>query len=207
MKESGSSSANLWVKFACLLLLSPITARAETAIITMDDSKPGPALNPRMYGIFLEEINHGVDGGLYGELVRNRGFEDSRSPEGYTWRNNAWRNRNGFDSGFSRYGYATNGVPFWSLIQEGAAKGSMSLQTTGGITEQSAYCLKLDVGEIVATDDARAHSGKIGVANSGFFGIGLRAGSGSRMPGRSRKSSARSWFFALAFTLRALSAT
>jgi len=229
MKESSSSSPNLWVKFppwllavgyrlalsapvlwvkfACLLLLSAITARAETAIITMDGSKPGPVINPRMYGIFLEEINHGVDGGLYGELVRNRGFEDSRPPEGYTWRNNAWRNMNGFDSGFSRYEYTTNGVPFWSLIQEGAAKGNMSLQTTGGITEQSAYCLKLDVGEIVATGDARAHSGKIGVTNSRFFGIGLRAGSGSRMPGRSRKSSARSWFFALAFTLRALSAT
>ncbi len=37
-----------------------------------------------MYGIFLEEINHGVDGGLYAELIRNRGFEDSRPPEGFT---------------------------------------------------------------------------------------------------------------------------
>src|SRR5215472_13833395 len=122
---------------AVVLLSSLTTIHAETASITMDASKPGPAINPRMYGIFLEEINHGVDGGLYGELIRNRAFEDSRPPEGYTYRNGAWRNPHGFDSGFSRYGYTTNGLPFWSLIQQGAAKGSMTLQTTGGITQQS----------------------------------------------------------------------
>ena len=137
MKERGLflSVATAWAKCVCvlLLLLLPIAARTQTALITIDGSKPGPAINPRMYGIFLEEINHGVDGGLYPELIRNRAFEDSRPPEGYTWRNGAWRNQNGFDSGYSRYGYTTNGIPFWSLIQEGSARGSMSLQTTGGI--------------------------------------------------------------------------
>src|SRR5690349_15359361 len=77
----------------------------ERAVIDVDVSRPGPPINPRLYGIFLEEINHGVDGGLYGELIRNRAFEDSLPPEGYTWRNGAWRNEHGFDSGFSRYGY------------------------------------------------------------------------------------------------------
>ncbi len=28
-----------------------------------------------MYGIFFEDINFGADGGLYGELVKNRSFE------------------------------------------------------------------------------------------------------------------------------------
>ena len=37
-----------------------------------------------MYGIFFEEINHAGDGGLYAELIQNRGFEDSSVPEGYT---------------------------------------------------------------------------------------------------------------------------
>ena len=53
---------------------------AENATITIDLARPGPAINPRLYGIFLEEINHGVDGGLYAELIRNRGFEDARPP-------------------------------------------------------------------------------------------------------------------------------
>jgi hypothetical protein len=47
---------------------------AGTATINIDTTAPGPSLNPRMYGIFLEEINYGVDGGLYGyPLIVMRG--------------------------------------------------------------------------------------------------------------------------------------
>ena len=139
----------------------------ERAVISVDATKVGPAVNPNMYGIFLEEINHGVDGGLYAEKVRNRAFEDSRAPEGYHLaEDGVWRNRHGFDSGFSRYGYTTNGVPFWSLVQSGGAKGSMHLQTYGGITKESSYCLRLELES----------PGRIGVANEGFFGIGVKAG-------------------------------
>ncbi len=28
-----------------------------------------------LFGIFFEDINHAADGGLYGEMVRNRAFE------------------------------------------------------------------------------------------------------------------------------------
>jgi len=37
--------------------------------------KPGPRISPTMWGIFFEDINFGADGGLYAELVKNRGFE------------------------------------------------------------------------------------------------------------------------------------
>jgi len=141
---------------------------AESAVIAINGAKAGPEINPRMYGIFLEEINHGVDGGLYGELVRNRAFEDSRSPEGYTFQNGKFRNSGGFDSGFTRYGYTTNGVPFWSVIQSGAAKATMQVETTGGITPESAYCLRVDAEP--------AADGRAGVANEGFFGIGVHEG-------------------------------
>ena len=43
--------------------------------ITVDTAAPRVAVNPRMYGIFFEEINHAGDGGLYAELIRNRDFE------------------------------------------------------------------------------------------------------------------------------------
>ena len=45
---------------------------ATDGTIEIDVTVPGPRINPQMYGIFLEEINHGVDGGLYAELIRNR---------------------------------------------------------------------------------------------------------------------------------------
>ena len=78
----------------------PQVAAAEPAEVTVDVARRGPRVNPRMYGIFLEEINHGVDGGLYAELIRNRGFEDSRPPEGYTLVGKRWVDADGFDSGF-----------------------------------------------------------------------------------------------------------
>ena len=166
MRDRLLSVAGIWAAIGLLSLGSH--ALAGSVSIHIDVDKRGPAINPRMYGIFLEEINHGVDGGLYGELIRNRAFEDSRSPEGYTLRDGRWVDAKGFDSGFTRYGYTTDGVPFWSLIQEGAAKGAMYLETPGGVTEHSAYCLRIDVHDVTG--------GRLGVANSGFFGIGIRRG-------------------------------
>ena len=39
------------------------------------DSKNKKQNMPDMFGIFFEDINHAADGGLYGEMVRNRSFE------------------------------------------------------------------------------------------------------------------------------------
>ena len=154
-----------------LILVSLASANALAAgrtTIDIDLTRRGPAINPRMYGIFLEEINHGVDGGLYAELVRNRAFEDSRPPEGYALRDGRWVDEHGFPAGFSRFGYSTETPPFWSLVRTGDAQGEMHLQTTGGITEASSYCLRLEI--------ERLANGRVGVANEGFFGIGIKEG-------------------------------
>src|SRR6185312_15532923 len=44
-------------------------------VITVHTAQPGGKLNPAMWGIFFEDINFGADGGLYAEMVKNRGFE------------------------------------------------------------------------------------------------------------------------------------
>jgi alpha-L-arabinofuranosidase len=44
-------------------------------ILDVDVRKPGSPIQPTMYGIFFEDINYAADGGLYGELVKNRSFE------------------------------------------------------------------------------------------------------------------------------------
>jgi alpha-N-arabinofuranosidase len=56
-----------------LLLGSLLPLRAAT--VTVSVTQPGAAVNPAMWGIFFEDINFGADGGLYAELVKNRGFE------------------------------------------------------------------------------------------------------------------------------------
>ena len=63
-----------------LFLLMPQPAPPSAGTITIDASRPGHPIPPNLYGIFFEEISHAGDGGLYAELMQNRGFEDSRLP-------------------------------------------------------------------------------------------------------------------------------
>lgn len=129
-----------------LAVLVAVPAWAGTATVDIDASRKGPRLNPRMYGIFLEEINHGVDGGLYAELVANRAFEDSRPPEGCSLEDGRWKSRQGWDTGFN---VKPGEVPRWSLVRDGAARGVMHLETAGGLSENTPYCLRLDAEDLV----------------------------------------------------------
>ena len=59
-----------------LLLAGSLTAVGmPAATLTVQADRPGAAVNPAMWGVFFEDINFGADGGLYAELVINRGFE------------------------------------------------------------------------------------------------------------------------------------
>jgi alpha-L-arabinofuranosidase len=44
----------------------------QPASLSIDATQPGVAVNPLFYGLMIEEINHALDGGLYGELIQNR---------------------------------------------------------------------------------------------------------------------------------------
>ncbi len=50
-------------------------AALSAATVNVDAGRPGALINPAMWGVFFEDINFGADGGLYAELVKNRGFE------------------------------------------------------------------------------------------------------------------------------------
>ena len=52
------------------------------AEIQVDPGMKGAAISPTLHGIFFEEISHAGEGGLYAEMIQNRGFEDSRLPPG-----------------------------------------------------------------------------------------------------------------------------
>ncbi|MEZ4687544.1 MAG: alpha-L-arabinofuranosidase C-terminal domain-containing protein [Bacteroidia bacterium] len=47
----------------------------KTASWELDASQTVAEIQPTMYGIFFEDINFAADGGLYAEMVKNRGFE------------------------------------------------------------------------------------------------------------------------------------
>ena len=63
-----------------LLMLSAVVASMTMTAIAqnvmdVNTKKLGAPIQKTMYGIFFEDINYAADGGLYGELVKNRSFE------------------------------------------------------------------------------------------------------------------------------------
>ncbi len=56
-----------------LILISLITSAQN--VMDINTRKLGAPIQKTMYGIFFEDINYAADGGLYGELVKNRSFE------------------------------------------------------------------------------------------------------------------------------------
>jgi hypothetical protein len=53
------------------LLLLLCVCCLHAADIRVDLTQPGKKVSPVLFGLFLEEINHAGDGGIYNELVRN----------------------------------------------------------------------------------------------------------------------------------------
>ena len=72
--------------FIALSLGACASSPVPEAEIVVDYSQKGAEVNPKMYGIFFEEINHSGDGSLYGELLRNRNFEEGVIPSGTVYK-------------------------------------------------------------------------------------------------------------------------
>jgi alpha-L-arabinofuranosidase len=53
-------------------LLLPLSVAAQTPSLTVQADHPTVKISPMLYGLMTEEINYSYDGGLYGELVRDR---------------------------------------------------------------------------------------------------------------------------------------
>lgn len=52
-----------------------VSAELKEKVISVHTRRVGAPIQPTMWGLFFEDINHGADGGLYAELVKNRSFE------------------------------------------------------------------------------------------------------------------------------------
>ena len=100
-----------------LLLFAAGTLRAQgPANITIHLDQPGKPVSPRLYGLMTEEINFSYEGGLYGELIRNRTFKDS-----------------------------VKTAAFWSLVAGTGSEGSVTLDRVNALNEARPVSLRLDV--------------------------------------------------------------
>ena len=58
-----------------LALVSCLAVSGQSHMMEVNTKKMGAPVQSTMYGLFFEDINYAADGGLYGELVKNRSFE------------------------------------------------------------------------------------------------------------------------------------
>ncbi|HEY8967712.1 MAG TPA: alpha-L-arabinofuranosidase C-terminal domain-containing protein [Puia sp.] len=86
------------ILLVALLFLTTRLPAQTPATLTLHMNEAGAPVSPRLYGLMTEEINFSYDGGLYGELIRNRNFRDSSKV-----------------------------VAFWSTVQSPDAKCTISL--------------------------------------------------------------------------------
>jgi hypothetical protein len=130
---------------AIALLLVSIIACKQTLkpTLTVDVSHPGVEVAPICRGQELEEFNHGIEGGLYAQMINNPSFEEVVD---------AW------------------GAPYpdkyWGIVKQGSSAGSISGQTsanTGMLNSHQVHCLKLSVTSVA--------SGSVGLKNDGFWGM------------------------------------
>ena len=68
------------------------SVRAE---ININATVPGRAENPGMWGVFIENICHDVDGGLYAQMIRNPDLKNDVPPADCKVVHGRWRRRNG----------------------------------------------------------------------------------------------------------------
>jgi len=144
---------------AVFLFLSLNSMAQGPARLTLHLEEPGAAVSPGLYGLMTEEINFSYEGGLYGELIRNRSFKDSAKT-----------------------------AAFWSLQLSPSAKATMSLDKQGPVGPALPVSLRIDVttagngtgpagnGSDAAGAGTGAAGYAVGVANEGYWGIPVRPG-------------------------------
>jgi alpha-L-arabinofuranosidase len=122
-----------------------IFSQTSNSICVVDVSKPGAEVAPICRGQELEEFNHGIEGGLYAQLINNPSFEEVVN-----------------DSGVS---FPTR---YWDVVVPGSSAGRISGQTSANthmLNTHQIHCVKLSVASVA--------SGSVGIKSDGFWGMKL----------------------------------
>lgn len=115
-------------------------------------AKGGKKISPDLFGLFFEDINYSADGGLYAELVQNRSFEYNPT-ERVEW----------------------NPFSYWEYTNPGYSYGQVSIETNNPVHPNNPHYLVLNAEHIGHEAKYTGESG-VGLKNSGFDGIVVRAG-------------------------------
>lgn len=161
--------------FVCISLGLYAQEKASLQIFT---NKVKNTVSPNLHGIFFEEISHGGEGGLYAELIQNRGFEESRIPPGSLLEGDMLNpnpekkphyNLNGRSSNFRLPWPVKTALPYWSIKTGDGGNLEAILSTEKPLTEATPQSAIVKVNQL-------SKDGKDYFVNDGFWGINAKKG-------------------------------
>ncbi len=103
------------------LLCGPAALLAQAPTLTIDVAHPTAKVSPTLYGLMTEEINYSYDGGLYGEMVRDRAV-----------------------------GRGRGATEHWTLVTRGASEADLALDDQTGPSTALPRSLRLAVTKAAA---------------------------------------------------------
>lgn len=173
MQTAKCYAINIVLILATTILLGNAVS-AQYAHIKINSDQLGAKVSPSLHGAFFEEISHGGEGGLYAELIQNRGFEDSQIPKGDTIKNGQlipprtphYSMGKGQVSDWWMPWTITSDYPGWSQTDSSA---SMHLQLSDAypLNKATPHSLKIDMLQ---------SGSKSALRNDGFWGINVQKG-------------------------------
>ena len=157
----GGLSSSRTVTIAILAMLAVLVSSAGFAqtnvpVLQIQADKVTAKMPPTFYGLMTEEINYSYEGGLYGELIRNRSFkadaiQEPIKPEDYDPAKN-----------YPVKIAVTNAPKFWSAMNS-----TISLDTNQPLNKALNVSLKLDASKASKKSPAE-------ISNGGYWGIPVK---------------------------------
>ena len=157
-----------------LLSCMDVTAQQRASMVIHTGTVKN-TVSPNLHGIFFEEISHGGEGGLYAEMIQNRGFEESRLPPGTTLENGfivpnrtPHYNLNGRASDW-RMPWRKTEHPYWRLNAAPDAQINIRVTQEKPLNTATPNSMEVQVKKL-------STSGKNDLLNEGFWGINAKKG-------------------------------
>ena len=149
----------------------------QSATITIDASKKEAPVSSTLHGIFFEEISHAGEGGLYAELIQNRGFEEANIPQGMTLVNDfivppqtpGFTLPNHAVSDWKMEWPVKSDYPAWSFKSNGSAALQISRTAINPLNNATPHSLQVTISRADKNNSAE-------VINEGFWGINVVKG-------------------------------
>ena len=157
-----------------LALMSAASFADSNSRVYIDVAQKGADIPESMYGIFFEEINHAGDGGLYAEMLQNRGFEEHVIPGGMTYQDgracaphepNYWTLN--YTDFYVNWNIEQKKYQGWKVSATGCQVAHEVEQPDVPLHENTPHALRLTISQATGAST-------VNVDNSGYWGIAVQ---------------------------------